>query len=189
VLRSLPFIALIATACVGGQTGEITELAACHEPADTAAIDEPSEAGRSAAEQLDALTLELDGTLVWHEGERAPVSVSFALSGDPATLLDGPECERPWLEAPVVVTVRTSDGTLDETIEGTVLLADNGSASVLARIPVRELAGTLDLSARSDLDPETAVLRADLLAEPDALGGRLSLSSGADGTDEPLASF
>lgn len=171
--------ALIAAACAGGQTGEITELTACHEAIGVVDVGEASEAGRSALEQLAALTTAADTALTWEDAGSTPATVAFALTGEPATLLGGAECARPWLEAPVTLTVRTADGALDETIEGTVLLA-NGTATVRSSIPVSEMHGALELDA--------SILRVDLQPERDALRGQLSLVD-EDETERALASF
>ena len=172
--------ALMAAACAGGQTGEITELTACREAIGAVSVDETSEAGLSARDQLAALTTAVETELAWEGAGSTPATVSFALSGEPGTLLGGAECARPWLEAPVTLTVRTADGALDETIEGVVLLA-NGTATVRSSIPVEEVNGALEL----ELD---ATLRVDLQPERDALRGQLSLLT-EDASERVLASF
>lgn len=181
--------AILLTACAGGQTGEITELGACREPVGAAAIDAPSAAGRSAQEQLDELASSASTELAWHGAPASAVEVGFALTGEPGTLLGGSECARPWLAAPVTLTLRTADGALDESLSGTALFADTGAATVEATVLVRELAGALALDDRA-LDPEHATLHVTLFAERDALGGQLTLHPGTDGADDrALASF
>lgn len=183
--------ALGATACFGGQTGEITELTACHEPIGTAAVDEPSDAGRSARDQLGDLTTTLETELAWQDGATStPASIAFDLSGEPGTLLGGAECDRPWLEVPVTITVRTADRALDETLEGVATLTGSNAASVSASIAIGAMNGALELASDSGLDPERAALRVDLSSERDALHGQLSLLSGTeDASDRLLASF
>jgi hypothetical protein len=165
-------MALLAAACAGGQTGEITDLAACHEPIGVAEIDAPSAAGAPAEERLAALTTEL--RTVVSQGDRPyALAVAIALTGEPATLLGGPECARPWLEAPVVIELSTTDGALDETIEGTVLFTGADAAVAIGTLSTETMNGALDVE-------DGATLRVDLLAEPTRLGGRLSVVSGDD---------
>lgn len=178
--------ALIATACAGGQTGEITDLTACAAPVGTVAVDQPSDAGRSAREQLAELMTRAEAALAWQDGGSSTLAISFDLSGEPATLLGGPECARPWLEAPVTITLRTEDGAIDDTVEGTVLLTDMGSASVQASITIADMNGAL-AEDHPDLDPQLTTLRIDLLSDGDSIGGQLTLSE--DASDAPLASF
>lgn len=137
--------AILLAACAGGQTGEITDLTACHEPVGTAPVDAPSAAGRSAREQLDELASSAATELAWQGAPASAVEVGFALTGEPGTLLGGSECARPWLAAPVTLTLRTADGALDESLSGTALFADTGAATVEATVLVRELAGALAL--------------------------------------------
>lgn len=156
--------ALIATACVGGQTGEITELTACDTVVGTTAIDEASEAGRSAEDQLAELTTSID---------RDGVSVSVALSGEAASILSGEECARPWQEAPAILRVRTSDGALDEEIDGVVLLNEAGAASARGTLAMSAVRGAIAADY-----PASAIVRIDLVAEPDAIGGQVVVEDG-----------
>lgn len=187
--RSWLASALILTACAGGQTGEITELGACSEPVGTVLVSEPSQAGRSARDQLAAITTSAETELQW-EGSTAPstLEVGFVVAGERATLLGGSECEQPWLEVPVTLALRTTDGALDENIAGTALLTESDVAAVRAELSLAELRGTVELD--DALDRERAILRVDLSADAEAMDGQISIDPGTEGADDrALASF
>lgn len=176
-------------ACAGGQTGEITDLTACDEAVGVVSVDEASDAGRSARAQLDALPTELEAALAW-EGEGAPttLTVSIALSGGPATVMSGDECERPYLEAPITVTLRTADGALDDMLPGSIALSDVDAAVAQASLSFEELDGSLELDA--DLDATRASVQVVLELRPELVAGQLFVSPGPEAGDErPLASF
>lgn len=164
------------TACFGGQTGEITMLGACREPIGEVSVDAASAAGRSAREQVDLLRTEASAPLLV-EGSSATVDVGFALGGGPAVLLGGPECERPLLRAPVVVSLASDDGSLAETMEGAILLDDSGHGAVQAVADALE--GSLELGGGS--------LTVDLLGSAASLEGHATIHDAA--TERVLATF
>lgn len=181
-------VASLLAACAGGQTGEITDLTACDEAVGVVSIDEASDAGRSARAQLAAFPTALEGELTWSAGGATTITVSAALSGAPATVMSGDECERPHLEAPIAVTVRTADGALDDTLRGTIALSDVDAAVAQASLAFEERSGSLALDP--DLDPARASVRVVLELHPETMLGQLFVSSGTgDGDERPLASF
>ncbi|HBQ19044.1 MAG TPA: hypothetical protein DEF51_50605 [Myxococcales bacterium] len=172
LLFQIGLSASLLAGCAGGQTGEITELGACRVAIGEVAIDAASEAGSSAEAQLSALTSELSGTLAWTDAGRAPaaVTVSVALSGQPATLVGGEGCARPFLDAPVQITVRTDDGALDEVLDGVLVLQDAGAAAARARLPLSALRGGLTLEG---VDPTRATVLLELNLMAETLSGQL----------------
>lgn len=185
--------AVFLGACFGGQTGEITELTACHEPVGVRAVDEASPSdptAPTAGERLDALAASAEAELAVDGGSTA-LFVSYAATGEPGTLLGGPECEEPWLELPVTIDVRTADGALDEAIEGVALLSGADTVSVRGSIALSALRGSLDPTALgSDVDPSRDTLDVELSSGADALTGRIALRVGEpDPTDRELTAF
>jgi hypothetical protein len=190
-MRSASIVcAIFLAACAGGQTGEITMLGACREPIGTTALGEPSDAGRAVLDQLAAISLEIEAPLAWQSAERTEptqVSVSFAPTGEPAVLLGGDGCERPWLEVPVSVRVQTEDGALDEMLAGSAFLSDADAANVYASTAIADVRGELEPPG---VDPERASLRVDLLSQPGHLEGQVLLNPGDDSAGyELIASF
>jgi len=177
---------LLLAACAGGQTGEITELGACREPLGEVATDAASEAGAPAETQLARLTTTAEGTLAWADGADAALTVTLALAGEPATLVGGEGCERPFLHVPITVGLRTADGALDETLEGAIALQDHDRAAAHARLPLAALRGTLTLDG---VDPETATLLVELDVSTDALGGQLFVRPSEAEDERRLATF
>lgn len=173
-------VLLLVSGCAGGQTGEITEPTACSEPVGTTAIDAPSEAGDAPGARLDALVTATERA-VTIDGATTMLEVAFAPSGEPAVLLGGPECVRPWLDVPVTIAVRTADGALDETIDGVALLAVAEGATVRASLPLAEARGTI-------ASEREASLVVSLQAGPDQLTGRFSIQT-EDTSELELARF
>ena len=79
------------------------------------------------------------------------------------------------------------DGAFDDRIHAVALLTDSDAATVYGAIAWSALGAELR-ERFPEVDAEGAALRVDLVLEPDALAGRLSVD--ADGVDERLiASF
>ncbi len=174
--------ALACTACFGGQTGEITDLTACRDAIGSQPLDEPSADAPPPRERLDAMTSSRELPLTSDAGSTT-LTVAYAPTGEPATILGGPECVEPWLEVPVLVTLRTSDGALDEVLEGTALLSGADAVSVRASATLSELRGTL-------ADPSRDTLEVELQSDPAALAGRVVLhAADEDPPDRELATF
>ncbi len=129
---------LALAGCVGGQTGEITELGACREDVGEADLSALTEA-------LDALSRRRTVEVAWSEAGFAEGSteVTFeVLERGPARTVGGEGCARPYPSSPASVTVRSADGALDEVLEGTLARVADGQILVRASRDAAALEGT-----------------------------------------------
>ncbi|MFK7989747.1 MAG: hypothetical protein AB8I08_27255 [Sandaracinaceae bacterium] len=175
-------LVLLCSACAGGQTGEITMLGPCREALGEVGLDETSDAGEAATPRIARLTTEAEVELSWEDGSSSTLAITLTPTGDPAVVVGGEGCDRPFLDVPM--TARISDGArLDTTLTGNLALVDDADGALAAEAP-------LDDALRPEgADPATAALRLVLSTSSTGLTGQLFTRASELDDEEPLGSF
>jgi hypothetical protein len=151
-------------------------------------VDEPTELGFSAIDVLGHVTGASASPLVWLEPrrneqytlvygpERGASNLSLSVKAAPGEILyryrvpvDGApeetECERGRLEIPVEVTLQSQSGALDETFATTLEAEEPFRGSFSKSFAPGALAGGLQFSELSSLDPERSFVLGPLTLE------------------------
>lgn len=160
-----------AFGCAGGQTGEITMLGPCGELHGERSIESLSE---NEAAALDALVGEHEHALVWERGGETRLRLSVSLDEERA-LRDQGEAACLALRVPLRVAVFTDDGTLDESLVGSGVLAGAGVRSFVAS-GVAPFEGELEAEAMELIVSGESLSRGQLFLKP----------LGDEGDEEPL---
>lgn len=178
-------VALVATGCVGGTTGEIASPQ-CEVLLGVVSHDAaPASVGASARSLAADVARPPSVEIVWVDGRRSSAALVLMLADDlspDVEHLGGEGCD-PYLRAPVRLQVRTDDGQLNQTFEGHADLMP-GSATWLVDTSLMRLPD-FDASAFVDhFDPEQARLAFQVSVSTGARPeGFAWLSPGLDGAD------
>lgn len=173
VVGVLAAVALASSGCSGGQTGEITEPTLCERVTEALSREElPSEIGAA----FDAAERPTNAALEWSDADGATTTLHLTLGRDGTAVerLGSDTCPPSW-RASFVVQLRTDDGRLDATLDGTATvreLASETSSTVIAEAALASLhLDDADVAVTAD-SPDATVR---LSAEHDSLGWRGTL--------------
>lgn len=155
-------LALLSTGCLGGQTGQESEV---HEPdpcedagSRPFGLAGETPAGWRARDIVGETGTYEDRSLEWYRPEpgSTQVRIAYSLDLDSVRLRSSSTCTG-RVDIDAVVELHTTDRKLRDEFAGTLELAAEGNATFSAALPVGALQGTLD--AAEGLDP-------DLFADP-----------------------
>ncbi|MGE0786011.1 MAG: hypothetical protein AB7S26_10010 [Sandaracinaceae bacterium] len=157
---AVSLVLCLMVGCVGGQTGEITMLGACHEDVGPGELSEVSAA-------LDAMGRAHAPSITWLDARLGSGDTELAIAiaeRGPARSIGGEGCEHPFSSAPATVRATSGDGAIDVTLEGAAANTTTGGYVVDASSDYDGVLGQGRI--RLEVSADTELVTGMLLFEP-----------------------